>query len=332
MIGMRHPLIRAILNGLPLGEATRARAETGEAPRRHARLASPLAEAWPSRAVRRLFNGCGASSVRLPTAHRVGLATTRFVRGLTVVELPMSIGIARQRAAQLPILVKSLGVVWERKLYSRLNGALHEANRRSYFEEEISFLAQWSRNPFRVGALLPSGQTLADTMAAQVELDRPGVIVELGAGTGSVTRALLRAGLAPDRLVVIERDDRLYAWLVVHFPGVRVVRGDAADIARLLADLGVERINAIVSSLPLRAMTVADKDVILRQSVRQLGEGGVFVQFSYGRRCPVPNRFLSQPHMERRMVARVWRNLPPARVWRFVRREAGRKGRFGWAR
>ncbi|MBV9444093.1 MAG: hypothetical protein JO217_15525, partial [Acidobacteriaceae bacterium] len=58
-------------------------------------------------------------------------------------------------------------------------------------------------------------------MAATVEPnDIP--VLEIGAGTGSITRALLRRGLRPERLFVIERDPTLAAFLEQKFPGVQV--------------------------------------------------------------------------------------------------------------
>lgn len=48
------------------------------------------------------------------------------------------------------------------------------------------FLSAWLRNPMQTGALLPSGSGLARAMAAQV-VPGPGMVVELGTGTGVIT-------------------------------------------------------------------------------------------------------------------------------------------------
>src|SRR4051812_12121131 len=89
------------------------------------------------------------------------------------------------------------------------------------------FLRRWLRNPMRIGAIAPSGRALADAMARLVPLEDDSPVVELGGGTGVIPAALLRAGVAPGRLVVIERDGLLHRHLSERFPHVRVVLGDA---------------------------------------------------------------------------------------------------------
>ncbi len=75
------------------------------------------------------------------------------------------------------------------------------------------FLAAWVRAPLRMGAIIPSSKSLARAMAKQVDPDQPGMVIELGAGTGAITQALLDSGLAPSRMLVIERDPQLQLLL-----------------------------------------------------------------------------------------------------------------------
>src|SRR4029453_7385811 len=115
------------------------------------------------------------------------------------------------------------------------------------------FLKRWLRRPLATGAVMPSGRLLAEAMArtTRAVIDgRPGHVVELGAGTGEVTKALLAAGVAPDRLVLVERDPEFATFLRRHFTGPRIVEGDAARLPRLLADHGMAPIPAVVSSPP----------------------------------------------------------------------------------
>ena len=56
------------------------------------------------------------------------------------------------------------------------------------------FFGLWLQKPLQIAAAAPSGSRLADAIARCVEFDRSGTILELGAGTGSLTRGLLRAG------------------------------------------------------------------------------------------------------------------------------------------
>src|SRR5579871_6735393 len=91
---------------------------------------------------------------------------------------------------------------------------LYDNFKRSVFPGASSrhqLFAAWIRSPLKVGALLPSSRALARAMAAEIDLSTPGTIIELGAGTGAVTHALLHAGIPADRLVIIERDRKLHA-------------------------------------------------------------------------------------------------------------------------
>ncbi len=82
----------------------------------------------------------------------------------------------------------------------------HEMFRRLRDRDELRFFLHWLRRPGRIGAVVPSGPALAAALAAEIDTEVPGAVVELGPGTGRVTRALLEAGVEPSQLVAIERD------------------------------------------------------------------------------------------------------------------------------
>ena len=104
--------------------------------------------------------------------------------------------------------------------------------------DHAHFIGAWFRNPLQTGALWPSGQVLACAMVRCVDPDRPGPVVELGAGTEAITQALLARGLAPQRLVAIEKDPVLCRMLVLRFPEATVLRGDVVELDALLATVG----------------------------------------------------------------------------------------------
>jgi len=183
------------------------------------------------------------------------------------------------------------------------------------------FFSRWLRRPLRTGALVPSGNELARVMAAQVDPASEKLVVELGAGTGVITRALLRAGLRPERLVVVEQDEEMYRLLARSFPNATVVCGDAQHLRRLLADLGHTEIGTAVSSLPLLAMSERRRLAILKQIFMCLGLEGSLIQYTYRPVVPIVASELPPWHLESEAVGRCWRNVPPATVWR-IRRSA----------
>jgi phosphatidylethanolamine/phosphatidyl-N-methylethanolamine N-methyltransferase len=184
------------------------------------------------------------------------------------------------------------------------------------------FLKRWLRRPFATGAVVPSGRLLATTMAratrAAVE-GWPGHVVELGAGTGEVTKALVAAGIAPERLVLVERDPEFATFLRRHFPGPRIVEGDAARLPKLLADHGIAPIAAVVSSLPLLSLPADVVSGIVTGVFEALPRGAAMVQFTYGPKPPVPRVLRERLRLEGAHGKRIWRNVPPAVVWAFRR-------------
>jgi phosphatidylethanolamine/phosphatidyl-N-methylethanolamine N-methyltransferase len=184
------------------------------------------------------------------------------------------------------------------------------------------FLKRWLRRPFATGAVVPSGRLLAEAMARSTRSvieGRPGHVIELGAGTGEVTKALLAAGIAPERLALIERDPELAIFLRRHFPGPHIIEGDASRLPRLLADHGVSAVAAVVSSLPLLSLPAGIVNGIVGGVFEALPRGGALVQFTYGPTPPVPRALRDRLQLDGVHGKRIWRNVPPAVVWTFRR-------------
>lgn len=178
--------------------------------------------------------------------------------------------------------------------------------------EGALFLSRWLAAPRQVGSVVPSSPFLARAVASQIDLASDQPVIELGGGTGSVTKALLQTGIDPERLIVIEKDAFLCALLRRRFPQLRVLQGDALHLTELLAPLGIHSASSVVSCLPLLTLPKATRDRIVRRSLRLLAEGGRFIQYTYGLGSPLPDLDLRG-----RLTARVWLNVPPASVWNF---------------
>lgn len=176
-----------------------------------------------------------------------------------------------------------------------------------------AFVRAWVRDPAAVGAICPSSARLALQIAQQVDLGADGWVVELGAGTGAVTAALLRHGVRPERLVVIERSACLVRHLRRRFPQLRVIRGDAAQGSALIDH---EAVAALVSGLPLRSLPAAQVALITQAWSTAAGPHLRVIQFTYALRGASA---WGAAGMQRAAVQTVWSNLPPARVEVFTR-------------
>ncbi len=196
---------------------------------------------------------------------------------------------------------------------------IHEMSHRLHGRDEVRFFLRWLRQPARLGAVVPSGPALAAALAAEIDAEAPGAVVELGSGTGRVTAALLEAGVTPDALVAIEREASFCALLAARFPGIRVVPGDALALERLLERNEVGAVKAVVSSLPLLNRSERERRAVLSQAAAVLEPGGVLVQYTYGPAEPVPSGLRVELGLIGKRSHWVLVNLPPAAVWRYRR-------------
>lgn len=167
-------------------------------------------------------------------------------------------------------------------------------------------------NPREIGAVVPSSPTLARRMARLVSPEAQGLVVELGAGTGVVTKALLDRGISPSRLFAVELSPSLTRHLHKRFLDVQVLCGDAANLRRLLRRAGADTQATpvtIVSSLPLRSLPAPKVHAIVREIGALIRPSGRWIQYTYAlahRRFPTG--------FTRSQSSFVWGNIPPARV------------------
>ncbi len=182
---------------------------------------------------------------------------------------------------------------------------------------EAKFLRSWLDRPLTTGAVSPSGRALARAMAAPVDPQGSGQVIELGPGTGPVTQALIERGVARERLVLVEYAADFVDLLRNRFPGVTVIQGDAYDVGRTLEGALSGPVAAVVSSLPLLTRPAAQRSRLVSDCFELSGADAPFVQFTYGATPPVP---LHSGPFHATAGSRIWWNLPPARVWVYRRK------------
>jgi phosphatidylethanolamine/phosphatidyl-N-methylethanolamine N-methyltransferase len=179
-------------------------------------------------------------------------------------------------------------------------------------EDEVCFLRSWIERPLSIGAIAPSGRALARAMAAYVEPSVRGPVIELGAGTGPITEALVAQGIDPARLVLVEFDPTFCRLLRLRYPAATVVQGDAFGLKRLLGSLRLKPAAAVISGLPLLIKPLKIRLKLLHEAFAVMLPGAPFVQFTYSTTAPIPAA-LDRVRVE--ASARIWMNVPPARVW-----------------
>jgi phosphatidylethanolamine/phosphatidyl-N-methylethanolamine N-methyltransferase len=179
-------------------------------------------------------------------------------------------------------------------------------------DDEVRFLRSWIEKPLHVGAVMPSGRLLARTMAHYVDPYAEGPVVELGPGTGAITKALIDHGIDQRRLVLVEYNPGFCALLRDRYPQAKVVQGDAYTLRDTLWNVLSAPATAVVSGLPLVTKPMMTRLKLVRDAFAALAPGAPFVQFTYAVVPPIPK---SLPGVSTEASERIWMNLPPARVW-----------------
>jgi phosphatidylethanolamine/phosphatidyl-N-methylethanolamine N-methyltransferase len=179
-------------------------------------------------------------------------------------------------------------------------------------DDEVKFIRSWIEKPISTGAVMPSSRVLARAMARYVDPESNGPVIELGPGTGPVTHALVRQGIDPARLVLVEFNPDFCRLLRARYPAATVVQGDAYRLRRLLDGCVDEPAAAVVSGLPLVTKPLRTRLRLISDAMTLLAGGAPFVQFTYAMVPPIP-KGLSGVRAEASEL--IWMNLPPARVW-----------------
>lgn len=179
------------------------------------------------------------------------------------------------------------------------------------------FIKNWLEHPGKTGAVAPSGNLLAQRMASFVPVHSTLPVLEIGPGTGAVTRALLEAGIAPERLVALEYNQDFCAHLKERFPNISIIQGDAYALQKTLTShFGeVPRFSAIVSSLPLLNSPREKRVAVLREALDHMVPGGPYIQFSYGINPPIEVSTDIVRPVTMSKTGWIMRNIPPARVF-----------------
>ena len=184
-------------------------------------------------------------------------------------------------------------------------------------DDDLRFIRTWFEKPLSMGAVAPSGRVLARTMARYVDPNGHGPIIELGPGTGPVTDALIKNGVDPARLVLVEFDPAFCRLLQERYPQATVVQGDAYTLRKLVGALLQTPAAAIVSGLPLMTKPLRTRLRLITDAMAMLAPDAPFVQFTYAVVSPIPTR-MAGVRAERSEP--IWLNVPPARVWVYRRR------------
>jgi phospholipid N-methyltransferase len=191
------------------------------------------------------------------------------------------------------------------------------AERTTRASDYVRFLHAWVRRPRQNGSIVPSSQYLGRLMASEID-PSGGRVMELGGGTGAVTREILATGLPADQLEIVEINAEFARNLRRDFPGTVILETPAQAVAAHALG-GTSGYQAIISGLPMLAMSKSLQRAILAEAFKLLKPGGTLVQFTYSMRPPISREVYTSLGLDVRRIGHIVRNFPPATVFGFSR-------------
>jgi len=178
------------------------------------------------------------------------------------------------------------------------------------------FLLRVLKNPRQLGAVAPSSRHLGALISKHAKGTDESPIVELGGGSGSLTRAMIKSGIDPARIYVIELDAALASYLKTSFPDVNVIHGNATELQQILPPEIIGKVQKIVSGLPMINMPEAVRKMILDSCFEILTPEGAYLQYTYSPRSSINAKAFQ---LKKKRLGTVFLNLPPATVWQYTK-------------
>ncbi|TAM96279.1 MAG: methyltransferase domain-containing protein [Rhizobiaceae bacterium] len=186
----------------------------------------------------------------------------------------------------------------------------------SKFDDELRFFRGWLDKPKAVGSIVPTSSVTSKRMASVVNPHSGLPVLELGPGTGVITRAILERGVRPEDLYLVEYSEDFVDHLRSHFAGVNVIHGDAFDLGKTLGAAGELQFDAAVSGVPLLNFPVSRRIAYIEGILDRLPAGRPVVQLTYGPLSPVPP---GRGNYTVKHFDFIFRNIPPTQLWIYRR-------------
>ena len=183
----------------------------------------------------------------------------------------------------------------------------------------LSWIKNYVKNPLELGAILPTYKFAANLMTKNIISNEKTIVVELGAGTGDITKSIINRGILQENLILVEINEDFCKILKQRFPKTQIFCEDAKTFFKKSFS-NEKKIDYIVSGLPFVAMSKAQKMEICELSFDNLSENGIFFQITYFVKCSFPVEIINKNKLIKKMIGFTLLNIPPAFIWSIARR------------
>ncbi len=183
--------------------------------------------------------------------------------------------------------------------------------------ENIQFLQAFLKNPLKVGAITPSSPELALEMIQGIEPSEDNIVLELGVGTGAITKHLRDIIPSPECYLGIEVDAGLVGALNGQFPDMNIVCGNALQAKEIHEKSGLGKVGYVICCLPFVVMPNEVSEKILEETTLFMNDRCMFRTFQYAHGYYMPSaiklrEFMRDRYGNSRRSKLVVKNVPPA--------------------
>jgi phospholipid N-methyltransferase len=184
-------------------------------------------------------------------------------------------------------------------------------------KENIEFLQAFLKNPLKVGALTPSSPELASELLHGITPDKDNIVLELGVGTGAVTKFLRDVIPTRESYLGIEIDRDLVRTLNKRYPDLNIICGNAAEAYSIHAEKGLGKVRYLICCLPFVSLPKEVSEAVLADIEKFMDEGCELRLFQYAHGYYLPparklREFLKRRYGKSRRSPLILKNVPPA--------------------
>jgi phosphatidylethanolamine/phosphatidyl-N-methylethanolamine N-methyltransferase len=167
-------------------------------------------------------------------------------------------------------------------------------------------------DPVGVASIIASSPSLGRLIAEQVCYAGDDYVVEIGAGTGTVTRAILSSGVPADKLIAVEIDHKMAEFLRTAYPEITVIERSAFDLKGALPPRIIGKVGSVVCGLPIRFFPVEQQRELAATMLSLIRPGGRILAYTHRLTSPIRTE---ETELTGRRLGFTLQNLPPASVW-----------------
>jgi phospholipid N-methyltransferase len=172
------------------------------------------------------------------------------------------------------------------------------------------FYRQLLKSAKHTGAIAPSSPFLARKICSVADIPQAKTILELGPGTGAITKELLKYVNAPHNLFTVEINPEFITHLQKKYPQITHLNADIKSLGAICKKYAIPQADIIVSGIPFTDFNKEECNIMFREISEAMHSESKFILFTYS---PIRFKAFFQ-WFEKISLHYVPLNLPPAYV------------------